>query len=410
MNEKVNTIIVGGGQAGLAVSYYLQQMGDEHLVLEASDQPANSWRSKRWDSFTLVTPNWSFQLPGAEYEGADRDGFMPRDEVVMRLEQYIARSQLPIRYGSFVKAVERDEDAGEYIVRLGDKSFKANNVVIATGFFQKEKLPPYAKEITPDILQLHSGAYRNPQAFIEGAVLVVGSAQSGAQIAEELQESGHKVYLCVSSAGRVPRRYRGRDIVEWLNLIGFFDRTVKDLQSPRERFKGNPHATGKNGGHTINLNLFYRNGMTLLGHARGYRDGKLILAPDLKENLAVANEIERDILTKIDSYIVKNDLNAFDEGLPLLSDAEKAPEILELDLRAAGIQTIIWACGYTSDYSMVKLPVCDESGFPVTQRGVTQFPGLYFIGLPWMDSMKSGLFLGIKDHAANIAKKIEQSE
>jgi putative flavoprotein involved in K+ transport len=409
MSERVNTIIVGGGQAGLALSYCLQQLGHEAIVLEAADKPAYTWRDQRWDSFTLVTPNWSFLLPGAEYEETDRNGFMPRDEVVKRIEQYVEYNHLPIQYQSLVKSVEVEEDENKYAVMTDGKIYLANNVIIATGLFQRGKKPSFATDVPPDIAQIYSGEYKNPQSIEPGPVLVVGSAQSGAQIAEELQENGRKVYLCVSNAGRVPRRYRGRDIVEWLQDIGFFDRTINDLTSTRERFRGNPHVSGKNGGHTINLNILHHNGMTLLGHLRGVQGGKLIIAPDLKESLEKANQFESGLLERIDQYIEREGLTPPEEHISRQSDAEQALSILELDVKTTGIKTIIWACGYSFDFGMVKLPVLDETGFPITARGVTRFPGLYFFGLPWMDRMKTGLFLGVKESAEYLAEKIVQT-
>ena len=211
--ERIETVIVGGGQAGLATSYCLTQRGREHAVLEQAAQAANVWRNERWDSFTLVTPNWTLTMPGAEYDGVDRDGFMPRDEVVAYFERYVDRFQLPVQYNTRVEFVEPLDGAG-YRVVMPDRTFAAENVVIATGYEQQPRIPPFAAAISPTVTQLHSSRYRNPASLPEGAVLVVGSAQSGAQIAEELYQHGRRVFLGVGNAGRAPRRYRGKDVVE----------------------------------------------------------------------------------------------------------------------------------------------------------------------------------------------------
>jgi putative flavoprotein involved in K+ transport len=285
MVERVETVIVGGGQAGLATSYCLGQEGREHVVLEQAAQAGNAWRSDRWDSFTLVTPNWSLRLPGAEYSGDAPHGYMPRDEIVAGLEAYARRYQMPVRYGVRVLAVE-PQDRGGYRVEADGASFETRNVVMATGLFQEPKLLPAAAGLAPGMVQIASGQYRNPQALPPGAVLVVGSAQSGCQIAEELYQAGRRVYLCTGSAGRVPRRYRGRDFFEWLHLVGYLDRTPDKLPSPQVKFAGNPQVTGKAGGHNLNLHQFARDGVVLLGRMEGAQGDKIWLAPDLMANLA----------------------------------------------------------------------------------------------------------------------------
>lgn len=406
MDETINTLIVGGGQAGLSLSYYLGKRGIEHLVLEKAGQAAEAWRNHRWDSFTLVTPNQAFRIPGAEYQGDEPDGFMPLNEIVSRFEQYVDRYSLPVRYHTRVTSVEADEAGPGFTVRAEGVKIKARNVVIATGLFQRDKIPAYAVEVPAAIRQLHSGEYRNPQVIPSGAVLVVGSAQSGCQIAEELHRSGHKTYLCVGTAGRVPRRYRGKDIFEWLHLSGFLDQTPDRLPSPQARFAGNPQLSGKDGGHALNLHQFYRDGIVLLGHLQGVQDGRLILAPDLKESLGKVDRFEGEAIKLIETYIEKNGLEPPEEHLPVLNDGYQAPEILSLDLKAAGISTIIWATGYTFDFRMVKLPILDEFGFPITQRGITQFPGLSFLGMPWLYRRRSGILWGVGDDAAYLADQI----
>lgn len=408
MSEYVETVIVGGGQAGLAVSYHLTQQGRAHKILEQASQPAEAWRNHRWDSFTLVTPNWMIRMPGAEYQGDDPDGFMPRDEIVAYFEDYIQRFRLPIRYGVRVTSVETNGTG--YLVHTDEATIEAANVVIATGLFQQPNIPPFSANLPAEVRQLHSSEYRDPAALPAGAVLVVGSAQSGSQIAEELYQSGRKVYLCVSSAGRGPRRYRGKDIVWWLSKIGFFDRTVDKLPSPKARFAASIQASGKDGGHTINLHQFARDGVVLLGRMQAVQGGKIRLAPDLKENLAKADKSEADLLKGIEDYIEKNRLDVPQESLSELQDGYDAEVITELDVQSAGITSVIWATGYKFDFGLVKLPLLDDDGYPIQKRGITDYPGLYFVGLPWLHTAKSGLLYGIGDDAASIVSDIATRE
>ncbi|MCI0520691.1 MAG: NAD(P)-binding domain-containing protein [Chloroflexi bacterium] len=406
MLEKFNTIIVGGGQAGLAMSYHLQQHGLDHIILEQTAQPAHVWRNERWDSFTLVTPNWTFHLPGAEYSGDDPDGFIPKAEIVAAFDAYIARYQMPVRYHTQVSAVETHPGGDGYRVMTNGSVMQAKNVVIATGLYQRPRIPAFAADLPTGVTQLHSGAYRNPGALPPGAVLVVGSGQSGCQITDELIQHRRKVYLCVGSVGRVPRRYRGKDVYQWLYLSGFFDRTPDKLPSPQARFAGVPQLSGRDGGRTLNLHQFAREGVTLLGRLQGVRDGVLAIAPDLKENLAKVDGFEAEVARMIDRFIAEQGISAPAQSLVQLRDGYAAQIITSLDLEAAGVSTIIWACGYSFDFSLVKLPVLDSAGFPIQTDGVTEFPGLYFVGLPWLSRQKTGLLMGVGEHTGQIAEAI----
>ena len=336
---------------------------------------------------------------------------MPRDEILGVFERYAAGHELPVRFGVDVTAVEPLAGRPGYLVRTvgADRvgsDFEAQNVVVATGMYQRPKIPAFSSGLPTDVLQLHSGQYRNPASLPPGAVMVVGSGQSGCQIAEELYKSGRRVYHSIGSAGRAPRRYRGKDTYEWLVLAGFFDRTPDMLPSPKARFAPDPHLSGAGGGHTLNLHRFARDGVTLLGHLRGVTDGRLDVAPDLHESLSKADQFEAQLVKLIDGYIAKNGLDAPEERLPELRDGFDQAVITELDVRTAGITTVIWAAGYRFDFSWVKLPVCDEDGYPVQERGVTRYPGLYFVGLPWLHTRKSGLLLGVGEDAEYIAGRI----
>ncbi|HEY6975225.1 MAG TPA: NAD(P)-binding domain-containing protein [Chitinophagaceae bacterium] len=403
--EQIETIIIGGGQAGLSMSYYLTKQGYEHVVLEQTAQAANSWRNYRWDSFTLVTPNWHLRLPGAEYNGSDPNGFMSKAEIVACIEQYIQRFNLPVRYNTEVIAVEAMSEQQGYLVHTKNKIYKASNVVVATGYDQHPKIPAFSNKLSPEITQLHSGAYRNPHLLPGGAVLVVGSAQSGAQITEELYRHGRKVFLCVGNAGRMPRHYRGKDITWWLDKLGFFDHTAETFPYPKGEFSS-PHVSGADGGHTLNLHQFAKDGVMLLGHLKDAIDNTIFLAPDLKGSLAKADEFEATLVQMIDEYILQNKINAPGEELPELYDGYDAKVIRHLNLKTAGISTVIWATGYKCNFHFIKLPVIDNDGFPMQQRGVTKYQGLYFLGLPFLHTLKSGRLLGVGDDAAYIANHI----
>lgn len=405
MIQTIDTLIIGAGQGGLATSYYLKQNGREHLILEQSDQAGSVWRDGRWDSFTLVTPNWAFLLPGVEYQGSDPGGFLPRDEVVRILTNYPAQFQLPLRTNTQVKAVEAHPDGGFY-VHTDDTLYHANNVVMATGLFQTPRVPSCGAQLPEHITQVHSAHYRNPEQLPQGGVLVVGSSQSGCQIAEEIHQSGRPAFLCVGEAGRIPRRYRGKDIMEWTTLLGVSERTVDMLPSPKAKFAPNPQMSGKADERGLNLHLFAQQGIQLLGRLEGISNGKAQLAADLHANLAFADKFEANLLAAIDAYIAKTGLEQPAETLEPLIDGYAVEQLSELDLAAHNIQSVVWAVGYNFDFGLVKLPIFDEDGYPIHKRGATQHPGLYFVGLPWLHKQKSGLLSGVGEDAAYIAQHI----
>jgi putative flavoprotein involved in K+ transport len=408
MTEHIETVIIGGGQAGLALSYYLTRQGRTHVVLEQG-RVGETWRSGRWDSFTLNTPNWMTRLPGFPYQGNDPDGFLPREDTVEHLEQYAASFHAPLHCGVRVTAVRQRPGGDGYLVEAEQMTFEARNVVLATGAFPKPKLPISSAALPIDICQMHTGEYRNPQMLPSGAVLVVGTGQSGCQIAEDLYESGRQVYLSTSSCGRIPRRYRGRDTLWWLSKQGFFDKTLDQLPSPTAKFACNPHVSGNHGGQDINLRQFARQGMILLGHAQAVQGKQIILAPDLEENLAKADAFAAHITQEIDEYITKTGIEVAANMTTVeapTNGATSTKPMLTLDLQSAGINTIIWASGYEIDFGWVQIPVFDQAGYPVHQRGVTAFPGLYFLGLNWLYKRKSALLYGVGEDAAFVALAI----
>jgi putative flavoprotein involved in K+ transport len=400
-----DTLVVGAGQAGLVTSYHLQQHGVDHLVIESASRPAHRWMDHRWDSFTLVTPNWTIRIPGAEYDGDDPDGFMPRLEVAARFQEYVQKYRLPVRYNTRVLSVRADPDAG-FEVGTSAGVLRARHLVMATGLFQEPRIPSFAGEIAPHVRQIHSSEYRNPGMLGRGAVLVVGSSQSGCQIADEIHSSGRTVFLCVGRSGRAPRRYRGKDSSEWLDLLGLSDQTVDQLRSPRMKFAGSPHIVGRSDGRHINLHRFHRDGMTLLGRLADVRSNTLRLAPDLHQNLAIADDFEKAFLQRIDSYIESHQLACEPEVVPQWRDAYSRELIAELDIDRHGIETVIWATGYRFDFSLVEFPIFDEDGYPIQNRGVTEQPGLYFVGLPWLHKQRSGLLSGVGDDAAHVVSHL----
>lgn len=407
--KHIETVIVGGGQAGLATSYHLTQNGQEHILLEQAERAASTWRSRSWDSFTLVTPNIAFRMPGMVYDRIEPEGFKSLDNVIKFFEDYIGHFQLPVKYKSRVESIVMTDNKN-YLIQTNEDSYQAKNVVIATGFFQRPRISGIAKNISWDVRQLHSSEYRNPESLPDGAVLVVGSGQSGSQIAEELYFAGRKVFLSTGTAGRAPRRYRGKDIIEWLEIVGLFDLTPEQLPPGMGKFDGIPHLSGTKGGHTINLHQFARDGVTLLGHLRNASGNKMFIAPDLYENLKKIDQFELDATGMIDEYIRKNKLDVPLEHLQILKAGYQQSIIEELDLNAEGISSVIWAIGYTFDYSLVKLPVLDNDGFPIQKSGMTKYPGLYFTGMPWMPSEKSGFLIGVGESARHIAECISEAK
>jgi putative flavoprotein involved in K+ transport len=399
-------IVVGGGQAGLSVSYCLNEAGIEHLVFERS-RIGSSWRTQRWDSFCLVTPNWQCQLPGYPFAGPDPGGFMKNDEIIEYLEGYARSFGPPVREGASVLSVERRDPHG-FVLTTSAGSFSAQQVVIATGGYQVRRIPDVARGLPDDIVQLHSADYRNAESLPAGEVLVVGTGQSGCQIAEDLFLAGRKVHLSVGSAPRCARRYRGRDVVEWLHLMGHYDLPIdKHPNKEATRDKTNHYVTGRDGGHDIDLRRFALDGMRLYGALQSIVDGRITFSPGLRRNLDSADDVYRSINRSIDAYIDK-------AGIQALSEPQYAPpwepdvETPSLDCHRADIHTVVWAVGFGMDFSWVKLPVFDARGYPMHDRGVAAVHGLYFIGLPWLYTWGSGRFCGVGRDARHIVERIEQ--
>lgn len=397
--------IVGAGQAGLAASACLSQSGVDHIVLEKHEIGA-SWRRQRWDSFCLVTPNWTVRLPGQAYEGPDPDGFMTGSEFVAFLERYARKNQVPLQQETEVREAVPTRDGWSLSTSKG--TINARALIIATSTYQTPRLPECAHDADPAVLSLSAADYRAPDKLPAGRILVVGSAQSGGQIVEDLLRAGREVLLSVSRAGRVPRRYRGRDAIEWQDLLGFLDRHPTALDDPRMRFGGEPHMTGRDGGHTVSLQNFQAQGVRLLGRIQSVQGSVLHLAPDLATNMQNADRFSAKFMADVDAYIRRSGLDA----PPAVPEPEHAPLQArvpgpdQIDLHAEGISAIIWATGFKFDYSWVKADVFDGFGYPVTARGETAARGLYFLGLNFLHSRKSGIIYGVGEDAAYAAGRI----
>jgi putative flavoprotein involved in K+ transport len=402
--ERFQVVVVGGGQAGLSVSFLLQQRGISHVVLEAK-RIAHAWRSERWDSFCLVTPNWQCQLPGHPYDGDDPHGFMGKDEIVAYVESYAARYELPVREGVRVESVKRAADGGGFEVKTSAGRILAEQVVVATGGYHGPRVPAYAAALG-SLLQLHSSEYRNSEQLPPGEVLVVGTGQSGCQIAEDLHLAGRKVHLCVGSAPRCARRHRGRDVVDWLHEMGHYSLPIEKQKNPDElRERANHYVTGRAGGHDLDLRRFALEGMKLYGPALACEDGRLRLAPKLGQHLEHADEVYRSINRAIDAYIEQRGISAPAEA-EYVAVWKPATEPDELDCAAQGITSVVWATGFGTDYGWVELPVFDERGRVQHQRGVTSVPGVFFIGLPWLHTWGSGRFSAVGADAEHIVEQI----
>jgi putative flavoprotein involved in K+ transport len=390
--------IVGGGQAGLSMSYCLTQRNIDHIVFE-KNQVGQAWRSSRWDSFCLVTPNWQCQLPGFPYSGEEPQGFMQRQAIVQYIENYAASFGPPIREGVTVQRVWKNAD-GLFALSTTAGEFTADQVIVAIGGYHRPQIPRLAERLPQKIVQLHSADYKNPESLPD-KVLVVGTGQSGCQIAEDLHLAGKTVHLCVGGAPRSPRRYRGKDVVDWLDRMGYYDLPIDDHPKKETvRDKANHYVTGRDGGREIDLRRFALEGMQLHGRLRSVHGNTMEFCDDLKQNLDGADAVAESIKKTIDGFIEKNQIEASVDPpyQPLWEPMETA-----LTLDCADIEAVIWCTGYRSDFSWLDVPVFNGQGYPSHERGITGVWGLYFLGLPWLYTWGSGRFSGIARDANYLA-------
>jgi putative flavoprotein involved in K+ transport len=399
-------LIVGGGQAGLSLSHYLQQRSIDHLVLE-KHTPMHAWRTQRWDAFCLVTPNWQCKLPGHDYDGPEPHGFMKKDQIVAYLEAFLKKVNPPMLTGVTVQHVKARPEGG-YAVQTTAGLFTADQVVVASGGYHEPVVPRLAERLPAHITQLHSEQYRNPQSLPEGGVLVVGSGQSGAQIAEDLHLAGKQVHLAVGDAPRCARFYRGRDVVDWLADMGYYDMPV-DQHPLREgvRDNTNHYVTGRDGGRDIDLRAFAKQGMKLYGLLDSLQDGVVSFLDNLKAALDQADKVYNGINAAIDKHIAEQGIDAPAGGVyePVW---QPDGNHTRLDLAAEGITSVIWCIGFKPDFSWLDTPVFNGRGQPVHHRGVTRQAGLYFLGLPWLYTWGSGRFSGVARDALYLAEAIEK--
>ncbi|NDZ15762.1 MSMEG_0569 family flavin-dependent oxidoreductase [Variovorax sp. WS11] len=398
-------IIVGGGQAGLSLSHCLQQRAIDHLVIEKRSL-VHTWRTQRWDSFCLVTPNWQCQLPGWPYAGADPHGFMVKDQINDWLAGFVAHVKAPAIEGVTVERVWRAGEGERFSVQTDAGLYTADQVVVASGGYHKPIVPRLAEKLPGSVAQYHSAQYRNPAQLPEGAVLVVGCGQSGAQIAEDLHLAGRKVHLATGNAPRCARFYRGREVVDWLADMRYYEMPVTE-HPLREgvRDNTNHYVTGRDGGRDIDLRRFALEGMELYGLLSDFHEGSLELQPNLRDNLDHADRIYNGINASIDKHIAAQGIDAPPPSVytPVWEPQE---ERTRLDLAAAGITSVIWCIGFSPDFGWVDAPLFNGRGAPVHVRGVTNEPGLYFLGLPWLHTWGSGRFSGVARDAEFLSDAI----
>lgn len=401
--EKVEALVVGAGQAGIAMSEHLSKCGVPHLVLERQ-RIAERWRSERWDSLVANGPAWHDRFPGLEFPG-DPEAFVAKDKVADYFVAYAEKFAAPIRCGVEVKTVQRIVGQTGFRVETSQGVIEANYVIAATGPFQRPIVPTLVPEAA-GLTQLHSSAYRNPGQLPEGAVLVVGAGSSGVQIADELLREGKRVYLSVGPHDRPPRSYRGRDFVWWLGVLNKWD---------AESAPGTEHTTiavsGARGGHTVNFRSLAAQGMVLVGRTETFADGVMRFAPDLAGNLAKGDANYLSLLDEADAYVVNNGLDLPKEPGARNLGAEPhcvTDPILALDLAQAGVRSIIWATGFGADYSWLKIDAFGPDGRPKHQRGVSPEPGIYFLGLPWQSRRGSSFIWGVWHDAKFVADHISK--
>jgi len=401
--ETTDTVIVGGGQAGLAMSEHLSRNGVDHIVLERH-RIAERWRSERWDSLVANGPAWHDRFPGMTFKDTDPEAFPGKEDVADYFVEYANRIKAPVRTGVEVTKVSRIDGSRRFRVETSEGEIEARNIVAATGPFQKPMIPPVVPEAA-GIEQMHSTAYRNPEALPEGAVLVVGCGSSGAQIADELARAGRDVYLSMGPHDRPPRRYRGRDFVWWLGVLGKWELNAPSPETEHVTIA----VSGANGGETVDFRRMAERGVTLLGRTEGYENGVLTFSNDLKRNIENGDANYLSVLREADAYVDRMglDLPEEQEAHDIAPDpACVSDPVLRLDVEKAGITSIIWATGFSLDYGWLDVDAFDERGRPVHQRGISPEPGVYFLGLPWQSRRGSAFIWGVWHDAKFLADQI----
>ncbi|TAU03717.1 MSMEG_0569 family flavin-dependent oxidoreductase [Rhizobium ruizarguesonis] len=402
LKQHYSTAVIGGGQAGLSASHYLKRHGIDHVVFEKKTV-AHKWKNERWDAFCLVTPNWQCQLPDHPYDGTDPHGFMVKDEILAYIDRFVKKVEAPVFEQTSVTSLEKH--GGLFRLETSAGAVTADAVVIATSLYADPAIPRAGERLPEDITQIHTAAYRNADQLPDGGVIVVGSGQSGCQIAEDLHLAGRKVHLVTGNAPRCARFYRGRDVVDWLSDIGQYDITVEQDGMTKKKHDTNHYLTGRDGGRDIDLRKFALEGMALYGRMSGIAAGRMLFEPNLKANLDGADRVYNGINALIDRHIAEKGIDA-PAGSPYLPVWEPEAEIAELDLKAEGITSVIWATGFSPDWSFVGLPIFDGNAYPVHRRGVTAVDGVYVLGLPWLWTWGSGRFLSVGRDAEHVVRHL----
>lgn len=407
--DRTAVAVIGGGQAGLSMSWYLQRAGVDHVVLERSEA-FHAWKHERWDAFTLVTPNFQCRLPEHPYDGEEPEGFMRREQILAWLDRFMEKLDPPLHEGVTVTRLRAGEDGG-FVLQTDEGVLHAEQVVLCVGGYHRPWAPPAVERALPQgIHAVHSNAYRSPSALPDGAVLVVGTGQSGAQIAEDLHLEGRDVHLCLGDAPRVARRYRGKDVVTWLEEMGHYDLTITDHpEGNAARREANHYVTGRDGGRDLDLRAFAAQGMHLHGLLRRIdEDGVAHFDDDLAERLDAADATYDRINEAIDRYIEAQGLDVAEPPsryTPVWTPPPGPPA--PLDLRAAGVTSVVWCTGFRPDWSWVELPFLDDTGYPDHVRGVVErVPGLHVLGLPWLHTWGSGRFAAIARDAEHLSAHV----
>jgi putative flavoprotein involved in K+ transport len=396
--EHIQVAVVGSGQAGLSTSYWLSARDIDHVVFDPA-KPGDSWLA-RWDTFTLVTPNWSLDLPGHPYAGEDPDGFLARDAIA----RYVSDFAATVRPTIVPERVVSLNRSTSWVLATGTGRWSADAVVVATGAFPHPSTPVFSAELPGEIVQVHSQSYRNSGQLPDGATLVVGSGQSGAQIVDDLRIAGREVWFAVGSAGVAPRMYRGRDIVAWLGDMGFFESAATD----ESRHAASVMVSGRDGGKSLDLRSFGSAGVRLVGRVTGVEDAVVSFAPDLTDMITASVAVGNELTKEIDGYIEEHGLDSPDPDW-IVKEWEPTTETTRADLLREHISSVVWATGYHYDFSWINGLSVDRRGYPNQTRGITDLPGLYFVGLNQMHTIASSLFKGVGDDADHVVAKLADS-
>lgn len=408
MTERHDIAVIGASHAGLSVSYRLGQRGLDHVVLERHDHVGHAWSHERWDSFTLVTPNWFLRLPDFAYDGDEPDAYLPRDEIVQYLDDFRVMVDPPVRFRTAVSGLSRIGD--DWLVETPGTALRVHDVVVATGYFHRPNVPALASDLPPGIVQFDPYTYRNPDSLPHGATLIVGSSMSGVQICEDFIAAGRDVIMAVGAGNRVPRVYRGRDAFAWMVDMGWLSKPVNSV-THAERYAASMMLSGARDRHGINLHSLAARGVTLTGRLKGIDNGVAHFDRDLNQRVVVSEAFCDEFKRTVDAFVDDHGLDVpgastenTDEGFPLTGPLYDEPE--QIDLEAAGVTSVIWATGFTCDFDWIREPVLDGRGFPLQERGVSPLPGLYFCGQHWLHTFASGGFFGVGEDPAHIADHI----